>query len=273
MSEVQRKDLTAYTDFLPIQFSESPNIKKLLSIFLAQAQELEDANMDLDASSTDISIAEGYQLDIIGKLIGRLRQGQTDIQYRDSILFQISINVGNGTPEDCIQYLASVTKATKVQYWEHYPASVILETNGAILPSNIPNTLDNITMAGVSVGGVIAVPESGQVFRGCSENEAFSNYESIIAPYPELESGGDNIECGNILAECSIITFLGFTPVQDDTLLARCILPPIVDLYAPTLNGAGEGVMACGEEEAACSSEFTGPLTTKGVFAGIYTKI
>ena len=245
MSEVQRKDLTAYTDFLPVQFSESPNIKKLLSIFLAQAQELEDANMALDANSTDISIAGGYQLDIIGKLIGTARQGQTDVQYRDSILFQISINVGNGTPEDCIQYLASVTKATKVQYWEHYPASVILETNGATLPRNIPNTLDNITMAGVSVGGVIAVPESGQVFRGCPENEAFSNYEDSA----------------------------GFAPVQDDTLLSRCILPSIGGLYEPTSNGSGEEVMSCGEDEAACSSEVTTPITTKGVFPSIYTKI
>ena len=222
MSEVQRKDLTTYTDFLPLQFRESPNIKKLLSIFLAQAQELEDANMDLDANSTDISIAVGYQLDIIGK---------------------------------------------------HYPASVILETNGTTIPSNVPNTLDNMTMAGVSVGGVIAVPVSGQVFRGCSENEAFSNYEDITAPYPELELGGDNVECGSLVAECSIISFKGFTPVQDSSLLARCILPSIGDLYEPTINGAGELVMACGEIEAACSSEYTNPITTKGVFAGIHTKI
>ena len=273
MSEVQRKDLTTYTDFLPLQFRESPNIKKLLSIFLAQAQELEDANMDLDANSTDISIAVGYQLDIIGKLIGVIRQGQSDVQYRDSILFQISLNVGNGTPEDCIQYLASVTKSTRVKYWEHYPASVILETNGTTIPSNVPNTLDNMTMAGVSVGGVIAVPVSGQVFRGCSENEAFSNYEDITAPYPELELGGDNVECGSLVAECSIISFKGFTPVQDSSLLARCILPSIGDLYEPTINGAGELVMACGEIEAACSSEYTNPITTKGVFAGIHTKI
>lgn len=245
MSELLEKDLTLYSNFLPNQFSSSEKLKAFLNIFLLKAQELEEANSSLDKLSTNISTAYGYQLDIIGKLIGADREGRIDEQYREEILFQISLNIGNGTPENCIQYLSYVTQATKVSHWEHFPASVILETNGVNIPTNIPNTLDNITMAGVSVGGVIA-SESGQIFRGCELTAAFSNLEGTSGTY---------------------------TFVEDESELARSILPELNAMYVNTSNGAGEEVMACGEEEAQCRSEFEKPITTKGVFAEVYTKL
>ena len=239
MTGLLQKDLTLYSNFLPNQFSSSEKLKTFLGIFLDKVQELGDANISLSNLSTDINLAYGYQLDIIGKLIGSDRKGKTDVQYRGEILFQISLNTGNGTPENCIQYLSYVTQATKVSYWEHYPASVILETNGINIPTNIPNTLDNITIAGVSVGGVIT-SESGQVFRGCELTEATNE---------------------------------GFYFIGDSSELARCILPEFDEIYTNTNNGAGEAVMACGEEEAQCRDEFETPITTKGVFAEVYTKL
>tara|TARA_R110000851_G_scaffold7552_1_gene29274 strand:+ start:1263 stop:2084 length:822 start_codon:yes stop_codon:yes gene_type:complete len=272
MSELLQKDLTAYSNFLPNQFSSSEKLKTFLGIFLNKVQELEDANLNLSNLSTNITLAYGYQLDIIGKLVGSLRKGKPDEQYREEILFQISLNTGNGTPENCIQYLSYVTQATKVSYWEHYPASVILETNGTNIPTNIPNTLDNITIAGVSVGGVIT-SESGRVFRGCELTEAYSNLTIFNSPYPEIELGGMNIECGNVLAECIIADNEAFSFISDSSELARCTLPELDEIYTNTNNGAGENVMACGEEEAECRSEFEKPLTTKGVFAEVYTKL
>ena len=275
MSELIQKDLTLASNFLPSQFSSSEKLKTFLGIFLNKVQELEDANIDLNNVSTNIATSYGYQLDIIGKLIGTTRGGRSDKQYRDAIYFQISLNTGNGTPEDSIQYLSYVTEATKVGYWEHYPASVILETNGTNIPSNIPNTLDNITPAGVSVGGVI-VSETGQVFRGCDTTIAYSNFEDITSPFLEIECGGDldfsddtifsgddvqagdnaqteclisSVECGALEAECVYQGFTGFRPVADSDPLARCIFP---DQASNQLNFG---------------------LTTKGVFADVYTKI
>jgi len=271
MSELIQKDLTLYSNFLPNQFSSSEKLKTFLGIFLDKVQELEDANISLNNLSTNIALAYGYQLDIIGKLVGASREGKTDEQYREEILFQISLNVGNGTPENCIQYLSSVTQATKVSYWEHYPASVILETNGTNIPLNIPNTLDNITLAGVSVGGVIA-SETGEVFRGQELTDSFLNLALANTPFPELELGGLGIECGNVLAECSLIANGVYNSINDGSELSRGILPEIDEIYANTTNGAGEDLMACGEEEAQCRSQFENPLTTKGVFAEVHTK-
>lgn len=272
MAEGSKRDIVSYSDFLPVQYNNSPNLKTFLSIFLEQVQELEDANIDLDNLSTNIELAFGYQLDIIGKLIGVPRSGKSDEEYRDAIYFQISLNIGNGTPENAIQYLSYVTNATKVGYWEHYPAAVILETNGTNIPSNIPNTLDNITPAGVATGGVI-VSETGEVFRGCDTTVSFSNFEDIISPFPEVELGGMDIECGGATSECIYQSFTGFLPVTDTDPLARCIFPDLDDLFAQTENGAGELIMAAGEEYAEASEQLDFSLTSKGVFADVYIKL
>ncbi len=237
MSEITKIDLTTYTDHIPQQFNDSPLLHKLLGVFLKQVQELEDANIELDRVSTGLYDATGYQLDIIGKLIGRSRQSQADTQYRYSILTQISLNIGNGTPEDVIQYLSSVTRSTKTGYWEHYPASVIMESDGNI-PPDIANAVDNVTMAGVSVGGIIDT-SGGICFRGVSLEQTYSNYE--LAYF--VDAGGNHIVCGGTPAECVSAEGTLFYGIEDASGLARCILP----------------------------SE--GDTDDKGKFASVYTKI
>jgi hypothetical protein len=302
MSNIIKKDITAYVELLPTQYSESPQLRKLLDVFLGQVQILEDANLELDRVSTDVNLAYGYQLDLIGKLVGAERKGKTDEEFREEILFRISINTGNGTPEDCIQYLTYVTQATDVKFWEHYPASVIMETNGVNIPRNIPNTLDNVTIAGVSVGGVIT-SISGEVFRGCELTDAYGLNEGtlgpypeielggmgmilgaplaeasgsvnqrVITPYPELEVGGEDMECGAEEAELSGAIFEGYVDTLDSDPLSRCIFPEVDVIFEPLENGSGEEIMACGEEEAQCANEDTA-LTTKGVFAEVHIKI
>lgn len=275
MSEVQSKDILSYSNFLPNQYDNSPILQKLLEIFLSQVQELEDANVELDTYSTDITLAYGYQLDIIGKLIGVQRKGRTDEQYRDAIYFQISINIGSGTPEDCIQYLSSVTKATDVKYWEHYPACIILETNGTNTTSAIPQALDNVSPAGVKVGGVI-FSETGQVFRGCDYTLQDANRVIIENPFPEMEAGG--VECG--AAECSYLSFDGYLPVVDEDDLARCMFPdinPEGDSYFgflghPKADSFGNLISPTVGGIFAALSDFVVTGTTRGVFPDVYTK-
>ena len=69
MSNIQVRDFSSYTDFLPLQFSDSDNLIKLLAIYLDQVEELNKAQQELSLLSTNISTATGYQLDIIGNLL------------------------------------------------------------------------------------------------------------------------------------------------------------------------------------------------------------
>jgi hypothetical protein len=213
MAEIIEKDLTLLTGYLPQQYSEAEKLHQFLNLFLEQVQELEEANVELDRVSTDIELAYGYQLDIIGKLIGVERQGSSDEEYRADIYFQISLNIGSGTPEDCIQYLSFVTKATKVRYWERYPASILMETNGNNIPSNLAITLDNVALAGVSLEAILII-NTDYVFRGGSVGLAYNN------AVPDGLGG------------------FVFNPVPDSDPLARHILPSV------TYTGDGQGILA-----------------------------
>lgn len=270
MPNVVSKDLISYVEYLPNQFTDSVKLQKFLKVFLGQVQQLENANINLDTVSTDIQLAYGYQLDIIGKLVGELRQSRSDIEYREAILFRISINIGSATPEDCIQYLSYVTKASRVNYWEHYPASIVLETNGSIIPTNIAKTVDNIAAAGVKVGGIISSGNK-QVTRLCETLNAYDNFGTILPDQLDNEFGNVDMEMGNPIAEFSNATSSSFQPVPETDILAGSIFPELNELTSPSLNVCGEALMQCGEPTAVCGDTLSQYLTTKGVLAEVYT--
>lgn len=267
MSEVSKLDLTSYVNYLPNQYSNSERLKTFLSIFLSQVQELEDANIDLDNYSTDISLAFGYQLDIIGKLVGAYREGRSDEEYRDHILFRISVNTGNGTPEDVIQYVASVTKATKVRYYEHYPASAVLETDGSSLLGSIPENTKNTMPAGVSLGGVIVINDPNNT-RLCELGQAYDNF---TAPSnAEVVLGGNNVVMGDPFAVLTNNRPI-FFPVTDESALAKTILPELSEAYLPSTQECGALFMECGDPSAEASSPNQEPTSNRGILPEIRT--
>lgn len=204
MSELQIRDFSSYTDLLPVQFKDSENLIKLLAIFLDQVEELNLSQQTLASESTDLEAASGYQLDLIGNLLGVIRLGMNDVDYRDAIRFGISVNTGSGTTEDVIGFLQTITKASKIRYWEHYPACVVLETNGTNIPKAIPSTLDNVTPAGVQTGGVIVVKDN-ICFRPCRLSEAYANIKPVLPPdiVIDIDVGDPLAECGAENTECA----------------------------------------------------------------------
>lgn len=279
MSEIQIRDFSSYTDLLPTQFSDSENLIKLLSIYLDQVEELNLAQQSLGEVSTDLEAAFGYQLDLIGNLLGVSRLGMGDNDYRDAIRFGISVNTGSGTPEDVIGFLQTITKATKIRYWEHYPACTVLETNGTNIPKAIPSTLDNVTPAGVKTGGVIVVKDN-ICFRPCRLSEAYANIKPITPPdvIVDIDVGDTLAECGGEGIECAtgnttdaysmgesdaelgnpsmeMMGVLGtagffFEKVPPNTLFGNSILPNVYEVYdlaSENFNEMGGG-FEMGEE-------------------------
>lgn len=298
MSNIQIRDFTSYTDYLPLQFADSENLVKLLSIYLDQVEELNLAQQDLSNLSTDINTATGYQLDIIGNLLGAVRGGAGDDDYRNYIRFRISINTGSGTPEDVINFVKSVTSATRVRYWEHYPASLVVETNGTEIPSNIASTVDNVSPAGVKTGGVLWV-EGDYAFRPCRLSEAYSNYiEKPVFPVNDSEFGETGAEVGGEFVECAASPPVGslqmgeeeaymgnpefemtgivgsgefiFGAVSYNTLLGQSILPNISEVYSDNYVGAG-GTDAFSNDPDAMASGLT--VTENGVVIGTLANV
>ncbi len=83
------------------QFRGQPNIEAILSSYLVQCQELENMFIDL-LILRRLENAEGAQLDGIGSIVGELRLGQNDTDYRAAIFGRVRRNRGNARVEDII---------------------------------------------------------------------------------------------------------------------------------------------------------------------------
>jgi hypothetical protein len=66
---------------LPAQFKDATEFKALVSAFIAEVQELENALFDLGFLK-DIDLMDGDALDLLGKLFGVSRKGRADVDYR-----------------------------------------------------------------------------------------------------------------------------------------------------------------------------------------------
>ncbi len=243
---LKERDYTEYTDLLPIQYNDSAKLRKFLEVYLNKVQELNTSQIELSSINTDFNVATGYQLDLIGKLVGADRLGRTDSDYRDYILFKISINIGSGTPEDVIGYLSVATSATTVRYWEHYPACTMLETNGLVLPAAIPSTLDNVTPAGVRTGGILTL-DNNYAHRPVELSTAYDNAYFPTSPSNAL--GEEKSELG-IIELRGIGDSVRFTLISKDSLLGQGIYPELSEVYETGYNLAGAENMLSGDTTA-----------------------
>ncbi len=111
------------------QYKHKPRLAALLASYLDEFQDIENANYGLLTLRT-LDDAVGAQQDIIGKIVGRARNGLSDDDYRTVLRAQIVANNSRGNPEDLIKILVLVggTDSTPVVlYRPRPPASVQIE--------------------------------------------------------------------------------------------------------------------------------------------------
>jgi len=131
------------------QFQDSPKIKAMLAAIVSGFSKIEST---LDQMKTErwVDSAIGAQLDGAGYIVGETRQGRDDDAYREAIRFRIFINISKGTPTDVIKGLKYITKPSDTQYFEQYPATIILFTNGAAVNHTINDVMQDISPAAIS---------------------------------------------------------------------------------------------------------------------------
>jgi len=116
------------------QFKDKAKIQKVLTVYLRQIQELENAYSGI-LTDTTIDSSEGLQLDNIGVLVGEPRSGRSDLQYRTAIRARIGLNTSEGTLEDVVAIAISVAGApVTVTIVELFPAGFLAIINEAIDP-------------------------------------------------------------------------------------------------------------------------------------------
>lgn len=136
------------------------NMQKLLKGLIDSMQEIDNQNQEL-IFERFLQTAQGVQLDGIGQIVGLARvPGQTDQSYREDIQFQIFINQSNGTPEEAIQILKYLTDASKVWYFDMFPAAYEMATNGLTFPPHpvdLVTAIQQISPAGVNYVPIVAI--------------------------------------------------------------------------------------------------------------------
>lgn len=108
---------------------QKENFEKFVSIYSDELQLLEETLLIL-AQQKDIDVASGVWLDYIGKIVGELRNGKSDEDYRKALKLRIGINNSDGTPNIITDLVKQYTNASEVRFSEGGIAWFSIYTNG-----------------------------------------------------------------------------------------------------------------------------------------------
>ena len=145
---------------------EHPNLAAMLTTFTDEVQVLENAIWDVIVARLP-DYAEGVQLDALGRIVGRKRDGLGDAAYRAHIKAQVRINQSFGAATDIIEVLQLIDTVAfhyrdmgtaSFHIWYDAPPS------NAAIGHEIPSIVKATRAAGV--GGLVSFPVDPATGRG-----------------------------------------------------------------------------------------------------------
>lgn len=109
-------------DRLLTQFRDRERLEGVVRALVAETQQIEDHRWEI-TNGRRIDDAAGYQLDLLGKLLGVERNGAADETYRTRLHVAWRLNTSSGSVED-LHELFDLLSPGSVRVDESYPASV-----------------------------------------------------------------------------------------------------------------------------------------------------
>jgi hypothetical protein len=170
---------------LMTQWKDKPVVVGLLTSYLENVQQVEDVLFDL-LEKRSLETAVGVYLDALGLLVGELRKGKLDDEYRRAVKLRIAINKSDGTEPVIRELIKELTNADIVNIVDTYPAAVslLLEGEDVFVDQELVNEISNILAATISAEiktTVLVNPpfvfendESGSGFSDASQNSTFT---------------------------------------------------------------------------------------------------
>lgn len=194
------------------QFSNSPKVQALIQAIVAPLETIED---DIDALKNQrwIDTAVGKQLDGCGYIVGELRRGRNDDEYRDAILFRIFVNTSKATPPDMIHGLNYLTKPDDLQYIEQYPATVMMFTDGFNVPTDIQRVMQGLAPAAISDVQIL-LGYASRPFRFTKSDGAYELFVNDDADYLTIDGADWTLDIPNISATGSTLGGLAATDFE-----------------------------------------------------------
>jgi hypothetical protein len=161
-----------------------PNLAGLQRDYSDEIQELENAIWDVIVARLP-DYAEGVQLDVLGRIVGALRNGRGDAAYRARIRAQIAINSSFGRAVDIISILRLIDSAP-FHYRQGGTASFSIDY--ATPPSNtgIAEEIPAIIKAARAAGVRATVSMPTDITRG-------ARYGSLYHPTINVSIGWSSI--------------------------------------------------------------------------------
>ena len=143
-------------DKLREQYKNKPNFLAFLDTFVKQVQDLEEVFYNLSVSRSILE-AIGIQLDLLGELLNRPRQGKSDEAYRISLLAKIAKNISRGTPEDVLGVFKILTSSNFVEIMDGNIGEIILLADHTLTQADVNTVLremQSVPCAGVRISAV-----------------------------------------------------------------------------------------------------------------------
>lgn len=132
-------------DIMLEQYKNTATLAELVKQLGDEADVLQDVNRELYVL-LDPDAVDGVNLDVLGRIVECLRNGDSDAAYRPRIKSSLS-DKNSGTPEQIMAAIKTITGSTTVEYYPEYPAGYwIYATNQDLVTQDI---LDRLSPAGV----------------------------------------------------------------------------------------------------------------------------
>jgi len=151
------------------QYQGLPLFNGLLAALVDQIQDLENAAYNMVALTQLFNNgASGQQLDNIGQIVGRARDGLSDAEYYVFLRAQISENFSQTTIQELVTLVQNLFNPTLLLAFEMFPAEMDFEVGGATLDPSLYQQASALIQGSMGGGiglGFVAVGDPSNAFR------------------------------------------------------------------------------------------------------------
>jgi hypothetical protein len=158
-----------------------------------QIQDLEDCFWDM-MWKRSVNSAFGYQLDVLGKIVGQPREGWSDAAYRIAIIAKIGVNISQGRPEDLIAIFLVLMGCTRAQYVPIFPAKCMILGN--FLPLDAEQLLIDGNMEAADVAAWTVVNNATLSKQNASPSGGLQNLRIAYTDTPNPGASQDCLAVG-----------------------------------------------------------------------------
>lgn len=150
------------------QYKSAEILKKILTAYLNQIQKLSNATEEVLLKRL-FDNAEGFQLEILGSIVGRGRANLDDINYKRLIRAQIKINKSEGSPDNLLEICSLVADdAATFSIYEGslHTITIVCDTDGSLFnPDELFESLRKAKGSGIRLIFIYPLVNPNNIFK------------------------------------------------------------------------------------------------------------